>query len=42
MCASRGVEPRIVVQENYAFSEQPVLFVLDRAPKLIQRFTINL
>ena len=34
--------PRVVVQENNAFSEHPAPFVLDRPPKLIQRFSINL
>jgi len=34
--------PRVVVQENDAFSEHPARFDLDRPPKLIQRFTINL
>jgi hypothetical protein len=30
------------VQENDAFSEHPAPFVLDRTPKIFQRFTINL
>jgi hypothetical protein len=42
ICASRGVRLRVVVQENDAFSEHPMLFVLDRTPKLIQHFTVNL
>jgi hypothetical protein len=42
ICASRGVGPRVVVQQNDAFSEHPAPFVLDRPPKLIQRFTHNI
>jgi len=36
------VRPCVVVQENDAFSEHSAPFVLDRPPKLIQRFTIDL
>jgi hypothetical protein len=35
------VEPRVVVQENNAFSEHPAPFVLDRPPKVIQCFTTS-
>jgi hypothetical protein len=42
MYASCGVEPCVVVQENNAFSEHPVPFILDRPPRLIEHFTINL
>jgi hypothetical protein len=42
ICGSRGVGRRVVVQENDAFGEHPAPFILDRPPKLIQRFTINL
>jgi hypothetical protein len=30
---------RVAGQENDAFSEHPASFVLDRLPKLLQRFT---
>ena len=42
ICASRGVRPCVVVQENDAFSEHPTPFVLDQPPKLIQHFTRNI
>ena len=34
--------PRVVQQDNEAFSERPTPFDLDRTPKLIHRFAINL
>jgi hypothetical protein len=36
------VGPCVVVQENNAFSEHPAPFILDRPPKVIQCFTINI
>ena len=42
VCARRSVGPRVVARENVAFGEHPAPFVLDRPPKFIQRFTINL
>ena len=42
ICANRGVGPRVVMQENDAFTERSLLFVLHRPLKLMQHFTINL
>jgi len=42
ICASRGVGPRFVLQENDAFSEHPAPFVLDGPLKFIQHLTHNI